>query len=202
MSFAIHSDGLTRRIASRTAPTNQSQGKDRKRPSKHHRHRGRPPNIPKQSPSQPQDSQSIIPSSSQLASNQNMDSTPLSFEAKIALALAGNSWQQVQTASTQHVTAEQSSTPQSIVDDVQEPEVQPAAMTSKQKKQKAKFDNKVSRDAGDVLEVIEADSLLPANQDVVWDQDPELLCAYNWKASNDHTNTIFGTSHLRNHAVL
>jgi hypothetical protein len=41
-----------------------------------------------------------------------------------------------------------------------------------------------------VLQVIEADSIAPVVANVTWDQDPELICSYNWQASTED-NTIF-----------
>ena len=63
----------------------------------------------------------------------------------------------------------------------------------KRKKKLERFEKTTARDAGEVLETIDANTLIPVSQDVVWDRDPELLCCYNWQSSTDGTNTIFGT---------
>lgn len=73
-------------------------------------------------------------------------------------------------------------------DDVEKPK----ELTGKQKKKRLRFDNAIARDAGAVLHTIEADSVVPVPWPVTWDKDPELVCSYNWQASTDGTNTIFG----------
>ncbi|KAJ4377433.1 hypothetical protein N0V83_000258 [Neocucurbitaria cava] len=54
-----------------------------------------------------------------------------------------------------------------------------------------RFEQKVARESGDVLQVIAAESLIPVTENVTWDKAPELLCSYNWQGSPDGTNTIF-----------
>lgn len=65
-------------------------------------------------------------------------------------------------------------------------------MTATQLKKKEKFDSRIAQHAGDVLEAIDVDAVHRITENVSWDQDPELLCSYNWQASTDDTNTIFG----------
>jgi hypothetical protein len=131
-------------------------------------------------------------------STETMTPTPMSFEAKIALALQGSNWQELQTNSKNTPTMQPDALPQEGVTldvTVEEDDVnKPPGMTAKQKKKKERFDRTIARDAGDVLQMIETDSIVPVNIDVTWNQDPELLCSYNWQASTDNTNTIFGKS--------
>jgi len=125
----------------------------------------------------------------------------MSFETKIALALQGSSWQalQNQTSSTSdnvasilpqtEVLVEESVAAETIsgVDGI--PRVLPS-MTAKQMKKKERFDQRVARDTGDVIQLIDADTIAPVAESVTWDQDPELVCSYNWQDSADQ-NTIF-----------
>jgi len=137
---------------------------------------------------------------SQTAPNAGSQSNePFSFEAKIAMALQGAKWQELQR-STENVVP----TPPEAIQDgalidavVAEDAVdeqRPPELTAKQKKKKEQFARTIARDAGEVLATIEPDSLVGVPQDVTWDKDPELLCCYNWQASTDETNTIFGKS--------
>jgi hypothetical protein len=80
---------------------------------------------------------------------------------------------------------------QTVHTGVQEPE-KPPGMTAKQQKKRERFDRGVARDAGEYLQSIPVESIVPVSQDVTWDQEPELLCSYNWQASTDDKNTIFG----------
>jgi hypothetical protein len=97
-----------------------------------------------------------------------MSTLPMSFEAKIALALQGSNWQTLQNAGmgsntlavppetliNASVTAEGSA---ALGDNF----VKPPDMTAKQKKKKERFDQKIAKDTGDVLQLIEADSITP-----------------------------------------
>ncbi|KAL1799318.1 hypothetical protein ACET3X_003355 [Alternaria dauci] len=127
-----------------------------------------------------------------------MGSTALSFESKIALALGGSNWQQLQDDSNTEPVATVEEDEESDLDDEEEADVKPTeevvvdpAKAKKQQKKKERFEQSVSRDAGEILETIEKDALVPVAEQVVWDRDPELLCCYNWQASDDGTNTIF-----------
>lgn len=141
----------------------------------------------------------------------------MSFEAKIALALGGSNWQSLQSNNTAEPSNlahgganenEQVDLDGEDEDDEDdgvplEPEdLDPArpeepivdeATLKKRKRKQERFDKTIERDAGEVLETINADALVPIIQNVVWDRDPELLCCYNWQSSTDGTNTIFGT---------
>lgn len=151
----------------------------------------------------PDQSQSFEPSA---PAAENIPPTSFSFADKISLALRGSNWQELQTSSA--VTNESSSVtpvndgginldvdiPQDDMEDI----LMPPQMTSKQKKTKARFDERVARDAGDYLQSIPLESIVPIAQNVSWDQEPELVCSYNWQASTDDTNTIFGESSFPN----
>lgn len=113
---------------------------------------------------------------------------PFSFEAKIALALQGASWQGLQAPAPADLAPAAFQTPEVETEEASKP----PELTAKQKKKRDQFDRIIARDTGDVLQTIEAASIVPVEQEVAWDQDPELLCSYNWQASTDNTNTIFG----------
>ncbi|EUC46188.1 hypothetical protein COCMIDRAFT_36149 [Bipolaris oryzae ATCC 44560] len=147
-----------------------------------------------------------------------MDASNMSFEAKIAMALGGSSWQSLQNSSTADPVpaAEQATNADEEYEDddddddedgdggngisiVDGPADTVAARESqvdkellkKRKKRLERFEKTVARDAGEVVETIDVDSLIPVSQKVSWDQDPEIVCCYNWQASTDGTNTIF-----------
>lgn len=146
----------------------------------------------------------------------------MSFENKIALALQGSNWQQLQNSNNNKAAAESGAfTRYAGLEELQnvhsstaamQPEVftqnpgfeelvvastaeevnQPPQLTAKQKKKKQTFERSVARDAGEVLQTIEPSAVEPVVENVTWDQDPELLCSYNWQDTTDDTNTIFG----------
>ncbi|KAG9193490.1 hypothetical protein G6011_03525 [Alternaria panax] len=126
-----------------------------------------------------------------------MDSTGMSFESKIALALGGSNWQQLQGDNTAEPTIAAEGDEESDLND-EEVDVKPTEevvidpiKAMKYQKKKERFEQSIERDAGEILETIEKDALTPVAEQVVWDKDPELLCCYNWQASEDGTNTIF-----------
>lgn len=115
----------------------------------------------------------------------------------IGLALKGNDWQQLQgltntTAMALDETPELESDDAAVFQEVAGEVNQPRLLTVKQKKKMQRFDQTIARDTGAILQTIEADALTPVPQSVTWDQDPEIVCCYNWQASNDGTNTIYG----------
>jgi hypothetical protein len=124
---------------------------------------------------------------------------PMSFEARIGLALQGSNWQDLQNSGNNTLAIPDEELVEETMDFDEEaiyPEDdadKPPEMTAKQLKKKALFERTIARDTGDILQSIEPDSVVPVEQDVTWDQDPELICSYNWQASADETNTIFGT---------
>ena len=121
----------------------------------------------------------------------------MSFEARIALALKGSSWQELQS-SNEVAFSTQGGLVQETDFEAAESGVEVAKeLTAKQKKKIERFEQIIARDTGDVLQVIEADAVTPVPAPVTWDEDPELLCCYNWQASTDGTNTIFGWSRFR-----
>ncbi|KAH5753834.1 hypothetical protein HBI16_232460 [Parastagonospora nodorum] len=142
-----------------------------------------------------------VPQPTETGAMDNISPAAMSFEAKIALALQGSNWQalQHQTSSTEtnnastipqaEALAEESVAAEPIAGVAGIPSILPD-MTAKQKKKKERFDQKIARDTGDVLQLIEADTIAPVAEGVTWDQDPELVCSYNWQDSTDQ-NTIF-----------
>lgn len=126
----------------------------------------------------------------------NVAPAPISFESRIALALQGGSnWQDLQR--TVSAVQPQAPVPHTVATEPEvavQDEVKPE-MTAKQKKKREQFDRTIARDTGAVLHTIHAQDVKPVATSVTWDQDPELLCSYNWQAS-DQTNTIFGKSFL------
>lgn len=124
-----------------------------------------------------------------------MNPAALSLEAMVGLALKGSDWQQMQSETTASTPLNHSLLPVSsegILDVIEDQTEVPRVLTTKQKQKLKRFDQTIARDAGDILEMIEADTLVPVSQKVTWDEDPELLCSYNWQASTDGTNTIYG----------
>jgi hypothetical protein len=116
----------------------------------------------------------------------------ISFEAQIGLALQGSNWQELQNSNSIGMPIQTETVVQESVFVDDEANL-PPEMTTKQKKKKERFERTIARDTGDVLQLIEAESIMPVEHNVTWDQDPELVCSYNWQASTDDTNTIFGT---------
>jgi Ca2+-dependent lipid-binding protein len=137
-----------------------------------------------------------------IAPTELINPAPMSFEARIGLALQGSNWQELQNSGKSTVAIpddvldDEALIDEALDDEAMIPEDdadKPREMTAKQLKKKALFERTIARDTGDVLQTIEPDSIVPVQQDVKWDQDPELICSYNWQASVDETNTIFGT---------
>jgi hypothetical protein len=128
----------------------------------------------------------------------DMNSTAISFESKIALALGGSSWQQLQDDSIVEPTIaaeddedDDSDDGDDIAETAEEVAIDPVK-AAKYKKKIERFNNTIARDAGDIVETIDKTALTPIPEQVVWDEEPELLCCYNWQAAADGTNTIFG----------
>jgi hypothetical protein len=118
---------------------------------------------------------------------------PMSFATKIGLALQGSNWQELQNSNTSAVAASTEALTEDTVTTEDELKKSRQA-TAKQLKKMERLGATIVRDTGEVLQTIEVDSVIPVEEDVIWDQDPELICSYNWKASTDATNTIFGKS--------
>jgi hypothetical protein len=115
----------------------------------------------------------------------------MSFESRIALALQGSNWGELQ----KNIAAVQPQipVPETVVaeSEIAVPDDVKPEMSAKQKKKREQFDRTIARDTGSVVQIIHAETVIPVDMEVTWDQDPELLCSYNWQAS-DETNTIFG----------
>ncbi|KAF7443014.1 hypothetical protein A1F94_013076 [Pyrenophora tritici-repentis] len=134
-----------------------------------------------------------------ITSAPNMDSTPLSFETKIAMALQGQgNWQQLQNAPIAAAAANSgvADNEDSVLgeDETNEPkaveDVVDTARKEKLAKKAQRFNQVIARDAGEVVKTIDLDTIQPVRETVSWDQDPELLCCYNWQFSTT-ANTIF-----------
>ena len=147
----------------------------------------------------------------------NMNSTPFSFEARIAMALQGENWQQLQGTPAAAAVApaagnsgvnvdeeEQGEAEMDIESDEDEvlvdegandreaaEDVIDVARAQKHAKKMQRFNQTIARDAGEVVKTISLDTIQPVQETVSWDQNPELLCCYNWQASTDGKNTIF-----------
>jgi hypothetical protein len=115
----------------------------------------------------------------------------MSFESRIALALQGSNWGELQKSIT--AVQPQIPVPETVVTEpeIAVPDDVKPEMSAKQKKKREQFDRTIARDTGSVVQIIHAETVAPVDMEVTWDQDPELLCSYNWQAS-DETNTIFG----------
>ena len=147
---------------------------------------------------QPSAGQPLNPYPTQVA-----ETNAMSFEARIGLALRGSNWQALQNNATTALPGglEPFAQDGATVDsDLAGSELDaPKEMTVKQKKKMKRFEQTIARDAGDVVGIIEIDSLRPRPESVKWEGDPDLLCCYNWCASTDGTNTIFGECKTLNH---
>lgn len=138
--------------------------------------------------------------SKSVITEQHAEAAPLSFESKIALALQGSNWQQLEGVSTsvaeepsiqlgENVLVEAAENGLELTHEQSQQQWHP---TAKQKKKMATFVKTIARDAGDVLATIAPGDVVPTPCDVTWDAEPELLCSYNWHGASDGTNTIFG----------
>lgn len=70
------------------------------------------------------------------------------------------------------------------------PKPLPKVLTAAQKRKKERKDRVLAKDRGPVLHTISPDDVQPNPLHVSWDQDPELLCSYNWSSAVDSNNTI------------
>ena len=64
-------------------------------------------------------------------------------------------------------------------------------LTAAQKKKKQRKQRVLSKDRGAILHTISPADVQPYESSVTWDQDPELLCSYNWSSTIDNSNTLF-----------
>ncbi|KAF3009562.1 hypothetical protein E8E13_005676 [Curvularia kusanoi] len=75
------------------------------------------------------------------------------------------------------------------------PKPQPKALTAKQKKKQERKTKVLTRKRGPVLCTISPSDVQPYeshnDSKVTWDDDPELVCSYNWSSVVDNSNTIF-----------
>ncbi|KAF9691360.1 hypothetical protein EKO04_010709 [Ascochyta lentis] len=71
------------------------------------------------------------------------------------------------------------------------PKPLPKVLTPAQKKKKDRKDRILTKDRGNVLHTIISSDVEPHQSTVAWDQEPEILCSYNWSGNVDGSNTIF-----------
>lgn len=71
------------------------------------------------------------------------------------------------------------------------PKPLPKMLTPAQRKKKERKNRVLAKDRGPVLQTISLDDVKPHQSNVTWDQDPELLCSYNWSSTVDSNNTIY-----------
>ncbi|KAJ4348921.1 hypothetical protein N0V95_005047 [Ascochyta clinopodiicola] len=71
------------------------------------------------------------------------------------------------------------------------PKPLPKVLTPAQKKKKWRKARVLSKERGSVLYTISPEDVRPHESPVTWDQEPEILCSYNWSGANDGSNTIF-----------
>jgi hypothetical protein len=130
-----------------------------------------------------------------------MNPAAMSLADKIGLTLQGAaSWQQLQNIVAGPAGMENLEiSPESdeVDAEIGESEVDPAVLAAKTKldKKMERFRKSVEDDAGKILETIVLDTIVPVPEKVAWDQDPELVCCYNWQGpanKEDRTNAIFG----------
>ncbi|KAJ4993574.1 hypothetical protein SVAN01_01122 [Stagonosporopsis vannaccii] len=76
------------------------------------------------------------------------------------------------------------------------PKPLPKALTAAQKKKQQRKERVMSQDRGPVIHKISPSDVQPhaptnPNSKVTWDEDPEIVCSYNWSSVADGSNTIF-----------
>ncbi|KAF1928301.1 uncharacterized protein M421DRAFT_101136 [Didymella exigua CBS 183.55] len=71
------------------------------------------------------------------------------------------------------------------------PKPLPKVLTLAQKRKKERKDKVLSKRRGPVLREILSPDLEPCKQEVTWNEDPEVICSYNWSSTVDGTNTIY-----------
>lgn len=76
------------------------------------------------------------------------------------------------------------------------PKPLPKVLTAAQKKKQQNKERVLSRDRGSVIQIISPSDVQPyqspgSKSTVTWDEDPEILCSYNWSSVDDGSNTIF-----------
>ncbi|KAJ4373682.1 hypothetical protein N0V86_007825 [Didymella sp. IMI 355093] len=71
------------------------------------------------------------------------------------------------------------------------PKPLPKALTPAQKRKKERKDKVLSKWRGPVLREILAPDVGACQEEVTWNEDPEIICSYNWSSSVDGSNTIY-----------
>jgi hypothetical protein len=67
----------------------------------------------------------------------------------------------------------------------------PTKSIKKIKRAMKKMSSQLAGDSGDMLQAIHPDDIITTMTKVTWDDDPELLCSYNWEGVEDDYNTLF-----------
>lgn len=71
------------------------------------------------------------------------------------------------------------------------PKPLPKVLTPAQKKKKERKERVLSKWRGRILQTILSPDVEPCRQEVTWDEDPEIVCSYNWSSAVDGSNTIY-----------
>ncbi|KAL1653314.1 hypothetical protein SLS61_004191 [Didymella pomorum] len=67
----------------------------------------------------------------------------------------------------------------------------PKVLTPAQKKKKKRKDAVLSKLRGSAIQEILAPDVVACEQEVTWNEDPEIICSYNWSTTADGSNTIY-----------
>lgn len=67
----------------------------------------------------------------------------------------------------------------------------PKVLTPAQKRKKQRKDAVLSRLRGPAFQEILTPDIVACEQEVTWDEDPEIVCSYNWSSTADGSNTIY-----------
>lgn len=67
----------------------------------------------------------------------------------------------------------------------------PKVLTPAQRRKKARKDAVLSKLRGPAFQEILAPDVVACEQEVTWNEDPEIICSYNWSSTDDGSNTIY-----------
>ncbi|KAF2109569.1 hypothetical protein BDV96DRAFT_585800 [Lophiotrema nucula] len=116
-----------------------------------------------------------------LSASENQTPDPQALEFRLAS-------KETATLQDENVDVEASEITQEVVE---AETIVDAAAEKRKAKKKARIDKSLARNTGAVLHTIPLEALAPVQEKVTWDQDPELICSYNWQESSDGTNVVF-----------
>ena len=76
------------------------------------------------------------------------------------------------------------------------PKPLPKVLTAAQAKKQERKNRVLSKDRGPIINTISPSDVQPYDSNsyksrIAWDEDPEILCSYNWSSAVDGSNTIF-----------